>query len=232
MDFSKLEPTAVLLEKYKTPKNRPHSSELYHALAYISKQPLVYEGKKVSATKTLASWDLEDTNLLGAMRLLTLSPRSRLLRGPASASENLRFSALVPLVLSAYKQYSNVNYSQWNWLDPQLKHFLDADTWTLQPYIANPKLLELEGLDLAQLTSQLGVSPPSCWSPRVPSLQHLPRLAKVVVLQTWVAYPTLRSPYMILDFNNLDNQPKSLYGDLELFEPETTTTPSTNNLWN
>lgn len=224
-DFAKLlqYKTPIELEQYlKISKNKPTNSELYHALAYIAKLPLVKNDKgKISATLSLEQWNLKDLQLCGIMKLFTMSPRGSIFRGAATEEANLRFSALVPLVLSAFKEYNNIPYSAWDWLDPKMKFLFDADFWSLQPYIVNPILVPtISPEDRVAMAVETGKPAKALWSPNVKELTKFPRLLKVQLLQVWVAYPSLRHELMVLDCENLDSIPESIYGDLNVMTEE------------
>lgn len=198
-------------------KNRPTLTNLQHAMAYIAKLPLVrHEDNTISTTESLAKWDLADKTLVGIFRLFVTTDRSKLLKGSQIESYNLRYSSLVPLVLSAFKEYKGIMYSEWQWLDPKLKHLVGTKIWELQPYITNPLMVpNVPAEDAVAMVEALNKPPKTIWSPTVPELSKFPRLLKVQILQTWMAYPGLRNKYMILDCNSIDNMPPSIYGGID-----------------
>ena len=136
---------------------------------------------------------------------------------------NSEYCALVPLILSAFKKYQDIPYSSW---DRENIHYLvDNNLCTamlceLMPWTTE-ELLEYRNLGL---TVKSGKSAGTVKSPistygitGVPeeidsktTISYLPKLAKMMLCQTWCAHPSNRNKYMILDPSDWDNMPEPL----------------------
>lgn len=94
------------------------------ALARI-KLPRNAEGK-VSAKLLLKEHYSTDLMLMGIYTIFTHAKRGLILKNQTHEN-NRNFSKLVPLIMSAYKQYSNVPYSDWAIEEARL--VVDSDLW-------------------------------------------------------------------------------------------------------
>lgn len=166
---------------------------------------------------------------------LAMLPRSKLILNQTKAPH---YSQLVPLLLLAWRQAWGIPYSHWQ-NHPRL------------PWILEPKLLEATQLSGTQRELVLGLGrdqileyrqlglqdrsgkpkqPQSTWKLNnlgIAGWSELPPLTQTIVAQCWLAHPQLRSPNMILDPINWDNQPQPLVAG-EVFLQATP--PSTSNL--
>jgi hypothetical protein len=150
---------------------------------------------------------------------LNTVPRGNILG--VSQNKCASMSALVPLILASFKMFRGVNYSEWDWKDPYMKALVDKDLYEavtigteLKPtreelieareYSCTVKSGKRIGTKTAY-TSQFSVSNKSFSNP---DYNLLPRLRKIMDTQIWVAHPSLRTSYMILDVNNLDSMPE------------------------
>jgi hypothetical protein len=201
-------------------------NDLQHAMATLAGLPLVRNKDKTISTKlSIAEWSnhINMDVLSGIMKAMTNASRSEVFKDRQTDTVAARFSGLVPLVLSAYKQYNGTQYSEWDWKDPSIKFLLDPKLQELVPYINGTKNIpqfspeELTGF-IEVLKAKKSLS--SYWqvtAKDLPELEGYPRLLKVQLLQVWVAQPTIRNNFMILDCNNLDIMPALITGDIELF---------------
>jgi hypothetical protein len=147
------------------------------------------------------------------------------------------YGTLTPLVLMGLKRMSGVKYQQWCGL-PNLEYVLEPqlyaavnlsrDDLLLCDGLGSDRLLELREQGLLQRTGAKAgqmKKPESTWSltgMQGTEIGHLPKLTQSMLTQIWLAHPSLRTPYMILDPNNWDNLPAPLLTN-EIFkapEPE------------
>ena len=171
---------------------------------------------------------------IGLWRVVNRLRRSALVRvqnTPQSAS----YSALVPLILSGLKCYKNVPYSAWGregleiLVDPQLH---EAMTFEVDDNITREEILEARELGLTVKSgSNAGTvqAPTSVWKLkglRGTALDSYPPLVSTMLTQIWVAHPSLRSQYMILDPRNWDHMPDPLISTEVITPPTTTTKPA------
>lgn len=198
---------------------------LYHSympdiLLAISKLKLLKLNGKISAEQTLKSIDNEQLKTI--TRALSATNRSDLYMGPAKF--NTRYCSLVPLFMSAFKEYNDVGYEEWDKTDPYLKLCVGVKLYEdIMPYIhgVNYPIRELRPLALNYHGKEISKT---AW-PR--HMIHLPdstkwkgnNLARSIYLQTWMANVQHRDKFMILDLQDWDNIPKALDTVLEEKEP-------------
>ena len=165
---------------------------------------------------------------VGLWRVVTQLKRSSLVKQQIDP-QYTNYSALVPIILSAQKRYNNISYNSWQidqdcWLVE--KNLLDAMLWRPQPAIRHTltenRLLELRQRGLAVSAAVKGRSdnPISNWclrNMRGTELEGAPKLVGTMLCQIWVAHPSLRTPYMILDPVEWDWVPPALIAT-ELFD--------------
>lgn len=162
---------------------------------------------------------------------LNVIPRGSILSEPQNKCPE--YSALVPLILSAFKKYRKVSYSEWDWENSYIKVFVDVD---LYDAVTKGKQASISGemkhIDLTReqridardycLVIRSGVRAGNIKKPtqqysitnrafgKEMELNLLPKLRKIMECQVWVAHPSLRSELMILDVKNLDSMPEPL----------------------
>lgn len=197
--------------------------------AHYGRWQLIHTGSRIDSQKTAKKnmttrWDL------GLWRVCTQLKRGSLVKSQINP-EFASYSALVPLILMGLKKYQAVKYSQWDIL-PQTKlvdeGLRDAMFW--QPSEDTPGLLrectnyglgsgELLELRTQGLTVKTGAragtvqAPTSSWclrGMRGTVLETAPKLVTTMLAQVWVAHPTLRTEYMVLDPNAWDTVPQAL----------------------
>jgi hypothetical protein len=206
-------------------------SDLQHAMATLAKLPLVRnDDHKISTTSSIKLWPqhIDREVLSGIMKAMCNPSRSEVFKERQTSGEAARFSGLVPLVLSAFKQYNNTQYSEWDWSDPNIKHLLDPKLQELIPYITGTKIIpqfelaEIQGW-VEALAAKKKLS--SYWQVTktdLPELDGYPRLLKVMLLQVWVAQPQIRNTWMILDCANLDVAPAEVLPNIDIWDGEQT----------
>jgi hypothetical protein len=152
------------------------------------------------------------------------------------------YGTLTPLVLMGLKRMQNVEYQSWKNL-PNLEYVLEsrlleatdlsAEELQICYDLGSERLIELRDQGLMQRTGAKAgqlKKPESTWSltgMQGTEIAHLPKLTQTMLTQIWLAHPSLRTPYMILDPNNWDNLPAPLLTN-EIFkapEPEVVRKP-------
>ena len=204
------------------PKMLRTPNTLRHAIAWIvdqvSKSGYITtpEGKLDASATFRRALDHHDPVTLGVHRTLMINPRSAFsVSGGVGKAENARFCLLVPLIMSGFKEYDNVNYESW-----------DRDSVRV---ITSPPLFEaMRGLhfprrplDLesrnslvkrAVVRSGVEQDPISSTSMLKPPLHavypNLDVLSGYMLLQTWAAHPQNRNKYMILNPHDWDDMPE------------------------
>lgn len=140
-------------------------------------------------------------------------------------SKSPEYGTLTPLILMGQKRMAGVNYESWRGL-PHLEYILEsrlleavdlsAEDLLLVGSLGSDRLIELRDQGLLQRTgAKAGQSkkPESTWSltgMQGTEIAHLPKLTQTMLTQIWLAHPSLRTPYMILDPSNWDNLPAPL----------------------
>ena len=213
-----------------------------------------------SFTQTIRAWknqlvlgelDLEGNpiSLDGAnnlLRWLTTSPRGEILGTMKQTSgEGVRYSAPVPLILSAWKQYRGVGYNSWDWNDPGKRFFLDHDllSWSqhfglVQPWeVHELTQFRVSALDVKSGSRQGSVrKPESCASVfgvTDKGFKALPRLMKLSLTQLWCFHPRVRTDLMITNHMDLDSHPLPLV-EGEIFQEDnkrSNNTTTSDDIW-
>ena len=155
---------------------------------------------------------------LGIWKVATQLKRSALVaqQNRPVASE---YSTLVPLILSGLKKYQNLNYSSWDTIN--LHHMVDSSLYTAMTCEVPEPLSQEQLLEVREIGLQIktGVKAGQQQKPTTPwrltgiqgtVLGKLPPLAVTMLTQIWVAHPSLRSPYMVLDPRDWDLVPEPL----------------------
>ena len=180
-----------------------------------------------------SEWDL------GLWTLATKIPRGQLVKHQANP-EHANWSSLVPIILAALKRDQNIPYQSWprqelhRVLQPQLwECILWADTETGQACgnLGSEELIQIRSQALVTRTGKTAGKPKnplSTWTLTGlagTALADTPKLISTMLCQVWVAHPSLRTGYMILDPWNLDKIPASLWGENLFTQEESLTTP-------
>lgn len=175
----------------------------------------------------------------GILLYLTAEPRGTVL-GKANkqiSPQIIRYATGVPLILSAYREYRDIPYSLWDWSEPVLaahNYFLDKSTQELIPFILDPSLcsytneellaFQIEGSTVKSTGSQkYGQIKPSAQVTSItgivdPHFRALPKLLKLMLCQTWVFQPQVRSKYCLSQVADVDKPAPDIAGGVkELF---------------
>jgi hypothetical protein len=173
-------------------------------LAHFGSKKLFFKDGMVSPKTTLESWDLEPLEY-SWLDLITSSPRSTFLE----SSRNPSLSQSVPLALSAFKTYQNVNYESWDFSDPFIIMFLEPLHRELIS-LRNHNLQDSKTLDWKTCTAKLdGHLRFGEWEKDV--LGALPRIAKHIYTQTWLWHPLKIHPLAIMSLRNWDKAEPSIH---------------------
>jgi hypothetical protein len=188
-------------------------------VSHFASWELVYSNSKIDPMAT-AKHNIKTPWEIGVWRVATRLKRGSLVK-LQSRPEYAGYSALVPLVLCAQKKYNDVPYSRWDLVEdsPVVDEALleamlwrDDDVYNLDPQ----RVLEIrtQGLTIKSGPNMGEVSKPtSVWclrGIRDTEYNNVPALAATMLSQIWVAHPSLRSEYMVLDPYNWDLMPPPL----------------------
>jgi hypothetical protein len=135
------------------------------------------------------------------------------------------YASLTPLILMGQKRMQGVDYEAWRSasgfqyiLEPRLLSamILEPKDLLLVNSLGSERLIEIQTQGLTTKTGKTAGSrkpAKSTWSLsgiQDTEIGHLPKLTQTILTQCWLAHPELRTPYMILDFNNWDSIPQPL----------------------
>jgi len=207
-------------------------------MAHIgSHWPLVKAGEFYSPSQTIKRWaEMSQTGELhldGALlnlgsvkalvQWLCTSPRGGILTGMTQTKDQgVRWSAPVPLVLSAFKEFRGVGYKLWDWSDPGMKHLVDQDMWLYSQHFgvevcwSPDELLAFREGSLEvksgkyQGTARKPESTSQVYGVTDPTFRSLPRLMKLSLCQLWCFHPRVRTNLMITNHMDLDGHPSPL----------------------
>lgn len=190
-------------------------------LLMLSKEKLIYNNRKlVSSEKTFKH--LSNSQIKALVSFLHNEPRSALLSGTAKA--NTRFCTLVPLFMSAHKEYNGVNYEDWDKTDPYIEVALGHKLWTdIEPYIKGYGFIDVKRKRALALKDTRGREvAKDAWPHHTITLDNGTKLkggnlARHMIFQTWMANVEHRNKYMILDPVDWDKIPEPFD---EVFVPE------------
>lgn len=184
--------------------------------------------------------DQNDAWQVGLWKVATRLKRSSLVK-KQNAEPGNHYGSLVPLILAAHKKYNSVPYSKWNRgedlrfvVDKNLCAAMLSEPWPQDLDVSRILAIRTDGL-----TTKSGAragevkNPLSTWS--LTGIQHTELsgyapLAVTMLTQIWLAHPSLRNEYMVLDTQDWDNIPEPLItGDLFLSETHTAKAAVTSN---
>ena len=206
------------------------TEKLSHFYTWLLPQMVAYFGTWTLAHNSSGSIDILETlkHNVGtdpskqAIWKLSRVKRSLLIPVMSRAPE---YGTLTPLILMGQKRMCGVDYSRWRGL-PNLEYVLESrlceavnlsqEDLQICGSLGSERLLQLRDQGLLQRSgAKAGQSkkPESTWSltgMAGTEIAHLPKLTQTMLTQIWLAHPSLRTPYMILDPNNWDNLPTPL----------------------
>lgn len=177
---------------------------------------------------------------LGLWKVCTKLKRSALVKTQTNPLFS-EYSALTPLILAGFKKFHNIPYEMWD--KDGIQYTMDESLYLAATYVP-PELDRDTILNIRKqgLTYKSGnnigtqKNPLSTW--KLTGIIHTelgmaPPLATTMLSQIWVAHPSLRSRYMILDPTNWDNMPEPLLDVtvVSTAKPEVPITHSTKLPW-
>ncbi len=209
--------------------------------AHYGNWTLVWRDGKVDPSET-AKKNITTPWHFGLWKVCTYLKRGSLVRSQVNP-EFASYSALVPLILMGAKKFQGVKYKQWDiaadtpLIDKNLREAMfwqpdmSRDDHNLRDYepcygLGSEELLALQRQGLfIKSGPKAGTSnkPTSAWclrGMRGTALDKAPKLVGTMLTQIWVAHPSLRTEYMVLDPNDWDWMPPPLV-TTEVFKPET-----------
>jgi hypothetical protein len=216
---AKAEFAAILLD-FSTTNNIKKNAEWVFSqmLAKFAELPLeknengLYSGKAMFRA-------IRTSPFMSGMLLVCKHPtRSIFLTGQTSPLYSA-YCSLVPLVMSAFKRYKQIQYSEWDRAEissitePTLA---EAMLLTELPDITREEVIEAREIALTPLSGpHVGVmkNPATTYIlylRKESGMVDLPTLAKIMLCQTWCAHPVNRNNYMILNPLNWDELPEEL----------------------
>ena len=188
-------------------------------VAYYGTWQPVLESGKINPMQT-AKRNISTPWEIGLWRVSTQLKRGSLVK-MQSRPEYANYSALVPLILCGQKKYAGVPYSQWDLQEacPVVDEaLLEAMLWRDDDVygLGSERVLEIrtQGLTIKSGAKMGQVQKPtSQWCLKgIKDTEYasVPALAATMLSQIWVAHPTLRSEYMVLDPYDWDRMPPLL----------------------
>lgn len=171
----------------------------------------------------------------GLWKVCTKLKRGSLVKSQVNP-EFASYSALVPLILAGAKKYQGIKYNTWD-IDENCrlvdKNLLEAMLWEPTEYegvecgftdeldygLGSNRLIELRDQGLKVKSGpRMGTvqSPTSAWCLRGmqgTELAKVPKLVGTMLTQIWVAHPSLRTEYMVLNPNDWDYMPPPLVSE-------------------
>jgi hypothetical protein len=136
--------------------------------------------------------------------------------------DGIRYAANVPLALAAVKQYRNVNYSEWDWTEPERAMLLDRDNDDAANYFnvnhsfSKSDLLQFRvNSTMIKSGTKMGTyrslgATTNILKSGVPEFDELPKLTRLMMCQTWVYQPHLYHNLMITNPLDLDSPAEPL----------------------
>lgn len=240
-DYAKLNPSQcedLAKSQYITAYN---SWMLPQIAAHYGSWTLVWRDGKVDSVAT-AKKNIVTPWHIGLWKVCTYLKRGSLVKSQINP-EFASYSALVPLILMGVKKFQGVLYKHWDitsdtfLVDKNLREAMfwqpdmSRDDHNLRSHelcygLGSEELLALQRQGLfVRSGPKAGTSlkPTSAWclrGMRGTGIDKAPKLVGTMLTQIWVAHPSLRTEYMILDPNDWDWMPPPLV-TTELFKPET-----------
>lgn len=129
-----------------------------------------------------------------------------------------RYGGLTPLILAGVKEHQGVNYSEWDsvGLEYVVGDKLHKAMTYSPPDLSRDRLLEIRDIGLTTKSGKTEgekKKATSVWALTglgPTELADAPTFATTMLCQTWIAHPSLRHKYMVLDPVNWDNIPEPL----------------------
>ena len=219
--------------------------KLSHLHEWLLPQLVAHFGTWKLVRNSSGEWDVlntlkhnigDDPKLQGLWKLSRVT-RSLLL---PSQTKHPQYAQLTPLILAGFKLYKDVLYSSWQGL-PNLEYIVEPKLWealNLSPQqlaicgdLGSERLLEIRAQGLMNKSGKSAgelKQAESTWALtgiQGTELGSFPKLTQSMLTQIWIAHPTKRTQYMILDPLHWDLMPEPLVSAEIFQEPEQTTQP-------
>lgn len=221
LEETKVEVSTVVCDKFITDNglNLAHAWYPYQLISAFGEWKAVQnvEGK-YDALATLTA-NISDPHNFGLWRL-ALNPLSSLFaKAPKGFRQyNSPINPLVPVILAGFKQSQNIAYSDWakeglEWLVPA--QLLQAMLCSV-PQLSVSERLELRNTAVTDKTGpRAGKLNDVATCIKLnhltgSAIDHLPKLSKYMILQTWCGHPSNWNKYSIVDPSNWDTKPDPL----------------------
>jgi hypothetical protein len=231
MNLKRLELQYVPFDEYYKLSNkellelRAKSDQLHQLESWLLPQMLSYYGNwkvvtaegQIDVLQTLKQNIGDDPWKIGLWRVATKLSRGLLVKSQ-SKPESACYSRLVPIILAGLKQYQGIPYNAWPKTELNLvtDELLEAAMLAEYENFDKTELLQMRELGLTiRSGDKVGQQKPTHSTWKLTGLQQfrvgkLPILAQTMLCQTWVAHPSIRTKYMVLDPQNWDHMPEPL----------------------
>lgn len=223
-------------------KKKLTPNDFAHIFAYIASLKLFKyrDNGKIDSASYIRDNFKPDPWHIGLYNFLMTEHRGDIIYGTQYSSEYRSYSALVPLVLAAHKQLNDIPYSSWSieGLDIVVnKTLYEAMTteefidYTREELIAirDEGLVIKSGAKAGQLRSPVSTAT-LVKVESAPQWARLPKLAKTMLTQTWLAHPQNRTDLMVLHPRDWDLMPEPLDSS-DIFVEEIVETTSSKLPW-
>lgn len=237
-EYAKIGPPEGLSDLAKTQNLSAFNSWMLPQIsAHYGNWELVYSDGKVDPKATAKLNAGSDPWEIGLWKVVTKLRRGELVKAQL---KDANYSALVPIILAGVKKFQGVPYSQWH-IDAECplvdKNLLEAMLWrdsTLYTFDSDGAAClalgsdELMDIRTQGLTIKSGAragtiqKPTSSWCLKGIGdtvLGKAPKLVSTMLTQIWVAHPSVRTNYMVLDPYNWDKMPEPI-ATAEIFAPD------------
>lgn len=178
----------------------------------------------LSLAKTAEALGSEEFNWLGGLiEYLTRADRSSII-GKLVQKRNPNFSALVPLVLSAFKIYRKIGYEEWDFsvpqmsllVDPKLYEAMNTNVDWVYSNLTKEHLIEFRdasrmvksGASMGKIKDLTDIYRIN--NVGIPEFDAYPPLVRTILCQTWLAHPRIRCNLMVLELPTFDAMPEPL----------------------
>jgi len=187
-------------------------------MAHLAEYKLIRTSNDLIDPQETARHNITSDWDIGLWKVITRLKRGSLVKAQSNP-EFVNYSALVPLYLAAQKRFNNIPYRSWL-IDANCRlvdeNLLEAMLWKERYDLGSARILEIrqQGLTTKSGTRMGSIAKPtSSWclkGIRDTELGSAPKLVSTMLTQIWVAHPSLRTEYMILDPYNWDRMPEPL----------------------
>lgn len=221
LEETKVEVSTLVCDSFivGTGLNNAHTWYPYQLISAFGEwKPVQNAEGKYSAFATLTA-NISDPYNFGLWRL-AFNPLKQLFdKAPKGIRQyNSPINPLVPVILAGFKQSHGIEYSEWakeglEWLVPQ--ELLKAMLCSV-PELSVSERLELRNTAVTDKTGpRAGKLNDVATCIKLnhltgSAIDHLPKFAKYMVLQTWCAHPSNWNKYSIVDPSNWDAKPDPL----------------------